>query len=303
MTDRLPELVAATHTPFDAQGELDLSAVEAQAGRLLRDGVTAVFIGGTTGECHSLTVDERRALARRWTEVERGTPIKVVVHVGANCLADARALAAQAQDLGAAAVAAMAPSYFKPRSLDVLADCCRLIAAEAPSTPFYYYDIPTMTGVSLPMPEFLELAAARIPTLAGFKFTNADLIAYQRCLRAGGGRFDLPWGIDECLLAAFTLGARNAVGSTYNFAAPLYHRLLASFRKGDLDAARQAQYESVQLVHILNSYGFFASSKALMAMLGVPVGQPRLPNTPLTPEDRDTLRSRLETLGFFDWVK
>src|SRR5204863_5946098 len=141
--------------------------------------VTAVFIGGTTGECSSLSLDERRALAQQWAEVARGTPMRVIVHVGSNSLADARDLAAQAQQLGALAIAAVAPTYFKPRSLDALIACAADIAAAAPETPFYYYDIPPLTGVNLSMPDFLALAPARIPTLAGIKFSNSDLMAFQ----------------------------------------------------------------------------------------------------------------------------
>src|SRR3954468_21447917 len=113
MMAKLHGLVAATHTPFDAEGELNLAVVEKQAAHLLRVGVGAVFIGGTTGESHSLTVDERLALAKRWGEVVKGLQLRLVVHVGSNCIVDGRTLASQAQSLGVAAIAALAPSYFK----------------------------------------------------------------------------------------------------------------------------------------------------------------------------------------------
>src|SRR6185295_8538480 len=90
-------LVAATHTPFHADGSLNLDVIEKQAAHLLANGVKFAFIGGTTGESHSLALDERRALAQRWREVAHGSELKVIVHVGGNCLADARTLAAQAQ--------------------------------------------------------------------------------------------------------------------------------------------------------------------------------------------------------------
>src|SRR5204863_760432 len=134
------------------------------------------------------------ALTQRWCEVARGTELKVVVHVGSNCLADARTLAAQAQSLGASAIAAMSPSYFKPRTIDTLIACCADVASAAPETPFYYYDIPAWTGVSFPMPDFLAQAADKIPMLVGLKFTSPDLMAYQFCLRAGDGRWDVPFG-------------------------------------------------------------------------------------------------------------
>jgi N-acetylneuraminate lyase len=300
---RLRGLVTATHTPFKADGSLHLPAVEKQAAHLLANGVSAVFIGGTTGESSSLSLDERRALARRWTEVARGTPMRVVVHVGSNSLADARVLAADAEQLGAPAIAALSPSYFKPRSLDSLIACAADIAAAAPATPFYFYDIPSMTGVSFPTADFLAQAAARIPTLAGLKFTNSDLMSLQLCLRADGGAWDVPFGCDEFLLAALSLGATGAVGSTYNFAAPIYHRLMRAFAAGDLETARMEQFRSVQIVQLLAGFGFMGAAKAVMGMLGVDVGPARLPHDNPAPEQIAKLRAALEAMGFFDWIK
>ncbi|HEY1378927.1 MAG TPA: dihydrodipicolinate synthase family protein [Gemmataceae bacterium] len=303
MTAKLHGLVAATHTPFDADGRLNLAAVEAQAGHLIRTGVTTAFVGGSTGECHSLTVEERLALADRWTAVARGTPLRIVVHVGGNCLADARTLAAHAQSVGAMAIAALAPSYFKPATVNDLVTCCADIAGAAPGLPFYFYDIPSMTSVRLPMPEFLTVAAGLIPTFAGIKFTNPDLMAYLQCLRIWNGWCDVPWGIDEWLLAALAVGAVGVVGSSYNFAAPVYRRLMAAFAAGDLTAARREQFRSVQLIEVLSGFGYMAAAKAAMGFLGVDVGPPRLPFAPLTGESRDGLRAELERMGFFDWVR
>lgn len=296
-------LIAAPHTPFAADGSLNLAVVEKQAKHLLDNGVHAAFIGGTTGECHSMTTDERLALAQRWMEVARGTALRVIVHAGSNCLADARILGAQAERLGAFAIAALAPSYFKPRNVETLVACCAEIASAAPTTPFYYYDIPVLTGVNLPAAEFLECGAKRIPTLAGMKFTNGDLMAYQLCLRAGGGAFDVPYGFDEFMLGALAMGARGAVGSGFNFAGPVYARLLAAFQRGDLEAARIEQFRGVQIIQILVGYGYMGAAKAVMTMLGVDVGPARLPNGNPTPQQVKELRAKLEAMGFFEWIR
>ncbi len=302
MITKFQGLVAATHTPFDAEGRLNLDAVGIQAAHLTRNRVSAVFIGGTTGEGHSLTIEERCALTEEWVTVTGGSSLKVIAHVGANCLHDARRLAEQAQQLGVSAIAALAPSYYKLRTLELLVECCRTIAASAPSLPFYYYDIPVLSGIDLPMPEFLDAAVQRIPTLAGIKFSNLDLIAFQRCLRSHDGRFDILWGTDECLLAALAFGGQGGVGSSYNFAARIYLRLIDAFKRGDLDAARQEQYRSVRLVQLLSEFDYMAAAKALMEMLGVPVGPPRLPNVSLGPDRQRELRTRFERMGFFDWI-
>lgn len=296
-------LVAATHTAFRPDGSLNLDVVEQQAAHLLRSGVKTVFINGTTAECTSLSHEERRSLARRWCDVARGTELKVSVHVGSNCLPDSRDLAAQAQELDAISISAFAPSYFKPRDLDMLIGWCSEIAAAAPETPFYFYDIPVFTHVSLPMPDFLERAPARIPTLVGLKFSNPDLMAYQLCLAADGGRFDVAFGCDEWLMAALVLGGKGGVGSTYNFAAPLYHRLMKHLAAGDLNAARREQLQSARLVRVLSRHGFMGAAKATMALLGVDVGPARLPHASLSPEQTAQLKADLDGLNFFHGIR
>jgi N-acetylneuraminate lyase len=296
-------LVAAVHTPFRRDGALDLPVVARQAEGLRASGVSVAFVGGTTGEGLSLSAAERRALAEAWLEEGPRRGLGVVVHVGANALEDARTLADHAAARGAVAIAAVSPSYFRPADVDALAGCCAAVAAAAPGTPFYYYDIPSRTGVSLSMPDFLERAGERIPTLAGLKFTSADLLSYQLCLQAGGGAFDVPYGVDEWHLAALALGAKGAVGSTYNFAAPLYHRLRRAFEAGDLETARAEQLRSARLVRLLSAFGFLAASRAVMAMVGIEVGPPRLPHAGLTAARTAELRGELEALGFFDWAR
>jgi N-acetylneuraminate lyase len=302
-THPLHGLVAATHTPFHDDGSLNLQAIETQAAHLLHNGVRTVFVGGTTGESSSLSLEERKSLALRWSEVTRSTPLRVVVHVGSNSLTDARTLATQAESVEAVAISALAPSYFKPRSLDALIACCAEIASAAQSTPFYYYDIPSLTGVSFSMPDFLGSARDRIPTLAGLKFTNPDLMSYQFCLRADEGRWDVPFGVDEHMLGALAMGARGAVGSGFNFAAPIYTRLIAAFERGDLAQAREEQFRGVRLIQLFASYGYMGAAKAAMKMLGVDVGPARLPNNTLSPKQVASLRGELEIMGFFDWVR
>ncbi len=296
-------LVAATHTPFTNDGSLNLDVVERQAEHLMAHGVQRVFIGGSTGEGHSLTVVERQALAERWLAVTGGTAMSVIVHVGSNCLTDAKLLARQAQELGAFAVSAVAPSYFKPNSLETLIACAAEVASAAPQTPFYFYDIPSMTNMHFSMPDFLTQAKEKIPNLVGLKFTNIDLVAYQQCLHVDGGKWDVPFGCDEYLLAALALGAKGAVGSSYNFAAPVYQRVMTAFAQGDMRTARNEQFQSVQLIQVLARFGYMGAAKETMQMLGVDVGPPRLPNHRLTSTQVGELRKQLDSIDFFNMVK
>lgn len=298
---KLHTLVAAAHSPFHADGSLAPEVVPDQAAFLASNGINTVFITGSTGESHSVTTAEKLALYDAWDSAGTANGLSVIAHVGGNCLEDAMALARRAEELGFLAISALAPSYYKPDGLSGLVDCCAAIASEAPETPFYYYDIPVLTGVTLPMDQFLVEARSRIPTLAGIKFTNPDLVSYRKSLDVAGDRFDLPWGIDETLLAALATGARGGVGSTYNWAPGLYQELIAAHDGGDLAEARRLQSVSIAMIEAIAATGFLGTAKALMARLGVALGPARLPMGNPSPAQMDALMVRLNKLGFAQW--
>lgn len=299
---RFTGLCTATHTPFHPDGSLNLAVVEPQAAFLRANGITSVFIGGTTGESSSLTAAERAALNDRWADIGPAHGIDVIVHVGANCLTEAAQLAAHAERNGAKAVSMIAPSYFKPRTLADLVACCAMVAQAAPRTPFYYYDIPGMTGIGgFPVDEFLKAAAPVIPNLAGVKYSNPDLEAMRRAQALEGGRFDLPYGIDERFLSALRAGATAGVGSTYNFNPGPLQRVIAAHGKGE-DVQAEAEQAKVQpVVDILAKRGYMGAAKALMGYLGVPLGPARLPNGNPTKAEFATMVAELDSLGFFTW--
>jgi N-acetylneuraminate lyase len=295
-------LCTATHTPFHADGSLNLAVVEKQAAFLRGKGITSVFIGGTTGESSSLTAAERAALNDRWAVVGPAAGIDVIVHVGANCLTEAAQLAAHAEKNQAKAVSMIAPSYFKPRTLADLLASCAMIAKAAPRTPFYYYDIPGMTGISgFPVDEFLKAASPIIPNLAGVKYSNADLDAMRRAQTLEGGRFDLPFGVDERFLLALRAGATAGVGSTYNFNAGPLLRTIAAHAKGDTTLAEAEQAKVQPVVDILAKRGYMGAAKALMGHLGVPLGPARLPNGNPDAAETKKMIGELEAIGFFSW--
>lgn len=292
-------LIAAPHTPFTASGAVDFEMIPRQIDALSGQRLSGVFVNGTTGEGLSLTSSERQAILELWT-ARAPANLKVIAHVGHHSVIEATGLASHAATCGAYGISTMGPSFLKPGSAAALVEFCQPIAAAAADLPFYYYHIPSLSGVTLSMPEFLELAAGAIPNLAGIKFTHSDLFEYQRCRAFRDGQFDLLWGNDESLLGALAVGATGAVGSTYNYAAPLYLRLIEAFNRGDLDTARACSLRAVRLVEVLLRFGVLASGKAIMSLLGADCGPPRPPLTALTPADKAALLEEITALGLTD---
>ncbi len=293
-------LIAAPFTPMGDDGELALDRVETLAEALSANGAGGVLVAGTTGECVSLTVDERMALADRWAAVAPDN-FSILVHVGHNCLKSAQALAAHAARIGVRGIASFGPNYYRPTGLDPLIAFCGELASAAPQLPFYYYHIPSMTGVQLSVAELFDRAGEQIPTLAGAKYTHEDLLDFGRCVRLADGRYNMLFGRDEFLLAGLSLGARGAVGTTYTFAAPLYRQLIEAFEGGDMETARARQATSAEIILAFRRYGGLPAAKAIMKMIGLDCGPVRLPMQNISDEQAASLRDDLEAIGFFDY--
>ena len=180
----------------------------------------------------------------------------------------------------------------------MLAKICEEIAAEVPDMPFYYYHIPVLTGVGFAMFDLLGAVDGKIPNFAGVKYTHEDFMDFLSCLHFQNGKYDMLWGRDENMLPALSLGAKGAVGSTFNYAAPLYYNLIDAFNKNDLKKAQQLQQQSIDIIRLLGKYGGIATGKAYMKIIGVDCGEFRLPVRNMTTEKFNSFKEDVEQVNF-----
>ena len=281
---KLEGLIAAPHTPFHEDGSVNLDLIPRQVETLLKQKVIGAYICGTTGEGICCSVEERKQVMKAWVDAAQGH-LFLIAHVGALSIADARELAAFAQECGVGATSIVPPNFFRPGSIDALIDYINAVLVAAPELPFYYYHT-SMSGVNFDMEQFLVKADGRIPQLAGIKFNYPDLYMFQRCLRACGGKYDITWGIDEWFAGALACGAKSAIGSTYNYAAPLYYAIWEAYRQGDQAAIDRGMAKVCRIVDLLVKYGGVVGGKAMMAIHGLDMPTVRPPLTNLTPEQR-----------------
>ncbi len=232
-----------------------------------------------------------------------GGRVPVIIHVGHNSLEESRRLAAHAQQIGADAIAAAPPSYDRPASIELLVKSLQQITLGAPDLSFYYYHIPRMTGVYLDMLEFLRYGGERLPSLAGIKYTQPTVHEFQLCAEHERGRFEILFGTDEMLLSGLCAGATGAVGSTYNFAAPVYRRIVEAFADGNLPEARRWQAAAARMIDVINRHRSQPGFKAVMNLIGIDCGPNRLPLDSLKADEIEILRSDLDQIGFFGWIQ
>ncbi len=285
-TKKFEGLIAAPFAPMDEQGSVVYGRIPAYYNFLKKNKVVGAFINGSTGEGVSLTQKERMKITEQWVASAKENPsVKIINLVGGTSYVECIENAQHSAETGVDAIALLAPYYFKPSEAGQLAEFVAHVAETVPQLPVYFYHIPVLTGCYLPMHDFLKEAAPVIPNLAGIKYTHEDFMDFQDCINFMEGKYDMLWGRDETLLSALVLGIRSGVGSTYNFAAPLYYQLIEAFDNGNLLLARQLQQKAINMIRLLGKYGGIATGKAFMRYLGFDCGEFRSPIKNMSSED------------------
>ncbi len=291
-------LIAAPFAPLDKEGDVIYERIGGYYQFLKRNKVVGAFINGSTGEGVSLSQKERMKIAKHWVAAAKNDPeVKVINLVGGTSYVECIEHALHSNEIGADAIAILAPYYFKPSGAGALVEVCARIAEAVPGMPVYFYHIPVLTGCNVSMYSFLQEADTAIPNLAGIKYTHEDFMDFQSCINFRNGKYDMLWGRDENLLSALVLGTRSGVGSTYNYAAPLYYRLIEAFDNGDLQLARQLQQKAIDMIRLLGKYGGIATGKAFMKHIGFDCGEFRLPVKNMSKQDYLRFTDDVEALA------
>ncbi len=273
---RFGAVVTAMVTPFDVDGHLDLDGAAAVARWLADHGSDGLVVAGTTGEGSVLTDSEKLDL---WRAVSEAVTIPVVAGAGSNDTAHSVELTRQAAGAGAAGVLAVTPYYNRPSQAGIEAHF-RAVAA-ATSLPVLIYDIPVRTGRKVSH-EVLVRLAGEVSNLAGVKDAASDVAASARLVAATPASFELYSGNDDLTLALLAVGAVGVVGVATHWVGAQMSDMIAAFAEGDTTKAREvnaALFES----YIYESGDAAPNpvpAKAMMRVLGLPVGECRLPMGP-----------------------
>lgn len=299
--DKIKGLIVAPFTPFDKKGEVDLGPIDAYAAMLQKNGLIGVFINGSSGEGYMLTVEERMKIAEKWVSVApKG--FKVIVHVGATCIKDSFKLAQHAQEIGAFGTGAMASPFPKAGRVEELVKYCEEIACGAPDLPFYFYHIPALNGVFLPMLPFLKAADGRIPNLAGIKYTFESLYEYNQCMLYENRKFDMLHGQDETILSALVMGgAQGGISGTGSYIGKSLVGVIDEYNNGNLNGSIDHQNFAQEVINVIARYrGNIVAGKRIMKLIGIDLGINRTPFQNVTNEEEAIIRKELEAIGFFE---
>jgi 4-hydroxy-tetrahydrodipicolinate synthase len=288
---RLQGLVAPTVTPFDDHGALALPIVERLVESLVEGGVAAVIPGDLVGEFFSLTLDERRALLAESVRCARGRLLVVALTADAS-LDNAIELARFARRTGADLIKLALP-YPSPPSESAILDYFRKID-DAEGAPFL-----VESSDELPIPLPVIAALCERPSFVGLEELGTDLGRLDRLYREFAERLVILPSGETALLFLCLLGAPGLIAAEVNFAPAFMRAFLDACRRRDLDRAlelfgRRRRYRDLFRARLARGLPMFTPyAKAALELLGMPVGKPRLPQEPLTPEETRALRDIL----------
>lgn len=287
-------ILPALLTPMDDAG----ATVNHQSLRMLVDmqikrGVSGFFVCGGTGEGLLLSPPERQAVLETVVEAVDHRA-KIIAHIGTLDTQTACMLASHAARLGVDAVSAVPPVYFRVDT-NGLYDHYRTIADAADGLPLYPYHIPSATGVEISAQVMSRLI--QIPTVRGIKYSSYNLYDMRNIIELDPDGLTVLSGFDEVCVAALSMGAHGAIGSTYNVLPATFNALYQAMKAGNLARAQELQFRANHVISALLSVPFIPALKAVLTMLGYPCGSARAPQPKLSDDDRQRLMVNVRSAG------
>ena len=273
---RFGRVVTAMVTPFNADGSLNLDGARRLAKWLQDNGNDGLVVAGTTGESPVLTDDERLSLFAAVTEA---VTISVIAGTGTNDTAHSVLMTKEATKLGVAGILAVTPYYNRPPQSGIEGH----IRAMAASTnlPVVVYDIPARTGRKIATSLILKLAneVSNIVALKDAAGNPAESAVLMSQAPAG---FELYSGDDGLTLPFMAIGGSGVIGVATHWTGQDHQEMFALWEKGDVNGARRVN------ARMLESFAFETGddnpnpipSKVMMNVLGLQVGEARLPMGP-----------------------
>lgn len=261
-------------TPF-LNGEVNYPMLERLIARQLEGGVHAIVLCGTTGEAPTLTDEEKRDIIARAKQVT-GDDCLIIAGTGSNDTSHAVRLSRQAQEAGADAVLVVSPYYNKatPEGL------CLHYQAVALSVqlPVIVYNVPSRTGVDIPVSVYRELSA--MPNIAGVKEATGDMKKILSICAQCPTHFRVWSGCDELTVPTLALGGAGVISVLSNLYPEMTQTMVSAGLDGDFDTAADLQIRFEPIIRALFSQPNPIPVKAAMKLLGFDCGEPRLPLTP-----------------------
>lgn len=274
-------------TPFLGE-KVNYPMVEQLLHRQMRAGIKAVVLAGTTGEAPTLSDEEKFELFRRGKEYV-GDQCMIIAGTGTNSTAHAVAMSKAAEEAGADALLVVSPYYNKATPEGLFAHY--LSIAHAVSLPVIIYNVPSRTGVDIPVSVYKRLS--KVPNIVGVKEASTDITKITRIRLECGPDFCIWSGNDDQIVPVIALGGQGVISVLSNVCPVETVAMAEAALAGDFDTAAALQCELSPLISLLFSEVNPVPVKAAMKLIGCDCGGCRLPLTSPSPENLKKLAEHL----------
>ena len=271
-------------TPF-YDGQINYPMLEKILTRQIDAGIKAIVLAGTTGEAPTLTDNEKTELIRRAKSFV-GNSCMIIAGSGSNSTAHAVSLSANAEKAGADALLIVSPYYNKATSDGLIAHYSCI--AEVVSIPMILYNVPSRTGLEMPVTVYQALS--QIPKIAGVKEASTDITKVTRIRQTCPPDFAVWSGNDELTVPAISLGGQGVISVLSNILPAEVSAMVDAALDGDLDTAGDLQIQLQPLCDLLFCEVNPIPVKAAMKYLGYDCGDCRLPLTSLSKTNQERMR-------------
>jgi 4-hydroxy-tetrahydrodipicolinate synthase len=290
---RFGKVVTAMVTPFRDDGALDVDGAAELARWLVDHGNDGLVLTGTTGEAPTVSDDETVEV---WRAVRAAVDVPLVAGTGSNDTHHTAEMTRRAAEAGVDGVLVVTPYYSRPSQAGIEAHF--RAAAAASDLPMLIYDIPIRTGRKVATDVLVRLAN-EVPTIAGVKDATGNPGKTAELIARAPDDFDVYSGDDAQTLPLLAVGAVGVIGVATHWVGATMAEALAAFDKGDPATARELN------ARMLRSFAFETGdecpnpgpTKAVLAELGLPGGECRLPMGPIPDTVRAEARAILGELG------
>jgi len=290
-------IIPAFYACYDDEGNVSVEGTKQLVEFLIEKGVSGLYVGGSSGECIYLTVEERQKTLEAVMEVAKGR-ITIIAHVACNNTKESCELAHHAESLGVDAIATIPPIYFKLPER-AIAKYWNDISAAAPNTDYIIYNIPQLAGVSLTLSLFDEML--KNPKVIGVKNSSMpiqDIQMFKRQAKLNNREIVVFNGPDEQFVGGRLIGADGGIGGTYGVMPELFVKLNSLIEAGDFENAGKLQDDINEVIYTMCSTkgNMYATAKAaLKKRAGLQLGGVRAPLLNLA-EDDDVIVDKVATL-------
>lgn len=252
----------------------------------------SIIICGTTGESATMSDTERREVIKFTVDVVNKR-IPVIAGSGSNNTAYSVELSKYCEEVGVDGLLVVTPYYNKATELGLIKHYEAI--ANSVDLPIILYSVPGRTGVNLAPSTVKKLS--QIKNVVAIKEASGDISQVAEISRLCGEDFYIYSGNDDMVVPILSLGGKGVISVVANILPKDTHDMVMNYLNGNIEKSRKLQLEMNGLINSLFIEVNPIPVKTAMNLMGMDVGELRLPLTNMTEKNLEILKSEMNRYG------